>query len=48
MSFFKMPTKVERVIKKIQREFLCGWVTEGRKIVSIKWDNIFKPNRREL
>jgi len=43
MFFFKMPTKVERDIKKIQRQFLLDWCNEGRKIVRVKWNNICKP-----
>jgi len=42
MSFFKMPTSVQIEIKKIQKEFLWGWGSEGRKIAWVKWDNICK------
>jgi len=42
MSFFKMPASVQIEIKKIQKDFLLGWGSEGRKITWVKWDNICK------
>ena len=43
LSFFKIPKYVEKEIKRIQRDFLCGCGCEGRKIAWVKWDNICKP-----
>jgi len=39
--------KLQRVyakrLQKIQRNFLWGWGSDGRKIAWIKWENICKP-----
>ena len=42
LSFFKAPIGVCKEITNIQRKFLWGWGTEGRKIAWISWDNICK------
>ena len=42
LSLFKLPICVEKMIRKIQRDFLWGWGHDGRKIAWIKWDHIVK------
>jgi len=42
LSFFKAPIGVCKEIKKLQRKFLWGWGTKGRKIAWTSWDNICK------
>jgi len=42
LSFFKVPSFICKKITKIQRKFLWGWDSEGRKIAWIKWDDICK------
>ena len=37
LSFLKMPNKVWRKIVKIQRDFLWGGTTGGRKLCWVKW-----------
>ena len=48
LSFFKAPPSICKKITKLQRKFLWGWDSEGRKIVWIKWDNICKSRRSNL
>ena len=42
LSFFKVPVGVSKEITKLQRKFLWGWGTEGRKIAWTSWENICK------
>jgi len=42
LSLFKLPICVEKMIRKIQSDFLWGWGHDGRKIAWIKWDHIVK------
>ena len=42
LSFFKVPIGVSKEITKLQRNFLWGWGTEGRKIAWTSWENICK------
>jgi len=46
LSFLKMPGKVWRKLVKIQREFLWGGVTGGRKISWVKWRSVCHPKGR--
>lgn len=43
MSFFKMPATMINIIKKIQRQFLWGWESLGKKITRLAWDKVCKP-----
>jgi hypothetical protein len=45
MSFMKMPTQVWKKLIGIQRAFLWGGVTSGRKISWVKWDVVCKKKR---
>jgi len=42
LSFFKAPSGVCKEIIKLQRKFLWGWGSEGRKIAWTSWENICK------
>ena len=43
MSLFKIPAIVMKKIVKIQRNFLWGWRSGGRKIVWASWEKVCKP-----
>ena len=43
LSYFKAPKGVSKEIIKLQRNFLRGWGSEGRKNAWIGWENICKP-----
>jgi len=43
LSFFKAPSKICSLIRKIQANFLLGWGYEGRKIVLVAWDKVCSP-----
>ena len=40
MSLFKMPSTVVDKIVRIQRNFLWGWGSEGRKIAWASWKKV--------
>jgi len=42
MSLFKLPSEVADKLVRIQRDFLWGWGTEGRKIAWASWKNVCK------
>ena len=42
LSFFRAPSGVCKEISKLQRKFMWGWGSEGRKIAWISWDTICK------
>jgi len=43
MSLFKLPAGVARKLVKLQRDFLWGWGTDGRKIAWVSWNLACKP-----
>jgi len=43
LSFFKAPSKVCKVIQRIQIQFLWGWGHDDRKIARIAWDKVCSP-----
>jgi len=43
MSLFKIPAIVMKKIVKIQRNFLWGWRSGGRKIVWASWEKVCEP-----
>jgi len=47
LSFFKAPSTVYKMIRKIQSQFLWGWDHEDRKIAWISWDNVCSPKELE-
>jgi len=38
-----MPATMINIIKKIQRQFLWGWESLGKKITRLAWDKVCKP-----
>lgn len=46
LSFMKIPTKVLKMVTRIQGEFLWGGVRGGRKICWVKWKRICQPNSK--
>jgi len=42
LSFFKAPIRVCKEITKLQKKFLWGWGTDGKKIAWTSWENICK------
>ena len=43
MSLYKMPVMVANEIVRLQRNFLWGWGSEGRRIVWASWDKVCAP-----
>jgi len=43
MSLFKVPSGVADKLVRIQRNFLWGWGSDGRKIVWASWKKVCKP-----
>jgi len=43
MSLFKLPSGVIDKLVRIQRNFLWGWGSEGRKITWASWEKVCKP-----
>jgi len=43
LSFLKIPTKVLKMVTRIQREFLWGGVRGGRKVCWVKWRKVCQP-----
>jgi len=43
MSLYKMSIVVAKDMMKLQRNFLWGWRSEGRKIAWASWTNVCKP-----
>ena len=43
MSLFKLPSLVVDKLVQIQRNFLWGWGSDGRKIVWASWDKVCEP-----
>jgi hypothetical protein len=44
LSYLRMRTQVWKKVVRIQREFLWGGVTGGRKINWIKWETVCQEN----
>ena len=44
MSLFKLPSGVADKLVRIQRNFLWGWGSEGRKIAWVYWQKVCKPH----
>ena len=43
MSLFKLPSLVVDKLVQIQRNFLWGWGSDGRKIAWASWDKVYEP-----
>ena len=43
MSLFKLPSLVVDKLVRIQRNFLWGWGSNGRKIAWASWDKVCEP-----
>jgi len=46
MSLYKMPVTVAKEIVRLQRNFLWGWGSEGRRIVWASWDKVYAPKEQ--
>ncbi|GAU25690.1 hypothetical protein TSUD_266170 [Trifolium subterraneum] len=46
LSFMKMPTKVWKQVRRIQREFLWGGVRGGKKVSWVKWSVVCKAKKK--
>jgi hypothetical protein len=46
LSFFKMPIKVVKKMKGIQRRFLWGGVGDNKKVCWVKWRNVCQPKSK--
>jgi len=46
MSLYKMPLMVANEIVRLQRNFLWGWGSEGRRIVWASWDKVCAPKEK--
>jgi len=47
MSLFRLPSGVADKLVRIQRNFLWGWGSEGRKIAWPSWEKVCKPREFE-
>ena len=47
ISMYKLPSIVLKEIEKIQRRFLWGWGSEGRKIAWVSWKKACKPREAD-
>ena len=43
MSLFKLPSVVADKLVRIQRNFLWGWGSDGKKIAWDSWDKVCEP-----
>jgi len=46
LSFLKIPAKVLKLVIRIQKEFLWGGVSGGRKVCWVKWKKICQPRSK--
>lgn len=46
MSLFRMSAMVAKNIVKLQRNFLWGWGSKGRKIVWASWKKVCEPKKK--
>ena len=44
LSMFKIPSNVLKKIMCLQRDFLWGWGSNGRKVAWMAWDKICKSS----